>query len=78
LTTSSGIVPYMMSWSWAGSSDTAGMICSHEYASSISCSAGRSYRSWLYAVSQACFAVSFQRGAANRCSVASRARLITS
>jgi hypothetical protein len=32
----------------------------------------------LYAISQACFAVSFQRGAANRCSVASRARLNTS
>ena len=32
----------------------------------------------LYAISQACFAVSFQCGAANRCSVASRARLNTS
>jgi hypothetical protein len=32
----------------------------------------------LYAISQACFAVSFQRGVANRCSVASRARLNTS
>ena len=33
---------------------------------------------WLNAISQACLAVSFQLGAANRCSVAISARLTTS
>ncbi len=47
-------------------------------AASLSAASIITAAAWLNAVSQACFAVSFQRGAANRCSVAINARLNTS